>query len=164
MLRYNASGGGADVNLAMSVPTSQFSAHAWRPIVGRWRPLHCRSFEQGTALENAPDWAADAVYYQLNIQFFTPEGNWQSTLSCRTAALPSVLCHKLIRSHPFVCERNVWCGAASLGLPACTGSHDDRLDSDCRVTISEQQRQQHSEPNLLRRAAPKHHRCVTRWP
>ncbi len=80
MLRYNASGGGADINLGMSVPTSQFSTHAWQPIVGRWHPLHCRSFEQGTTLRDAPDWAIDAVYYQLNIQFFTPEGTFSAAL------------------------------------------------------------------------------------
>ena len=80
MLKWNLTGGGADVNYALSVPTSQSGAAEWRPVVGRWRPQHCRSFGQGTAAANAPSWAADAVYYQLNIQFFTPEGTFAAAI------------------------------------------------------------------------------------
>jgi hypothetical protein len=84
-LKFNLTEGGADLGYAMANPGTEYDAVAgapspWLPVVGRWRPLKCRSFGDSTSAEDPPDWMDAAVFYQLRIELFTANGTFDSAI------------------------------------------------------------------------------------
>ena len=50
-------------------------------MAGRWAPTHCRAFTQSTSPADPPAWAAGAVFYQLRIETFSPEGTFDGAVA-----------------------------------------------------------------------------------
>ena len=44
--------------------------------VGRWRPSRCHSLDAGTSASSPPAWTDGAVFYNLRVEVFTPEGTF----------------------------------------------------------------------------------------
>lgn len=84
--RFNLTGGGADLTYWLSNPTTDYDVIAERanpglPVVGRWRPSRCRTYQAGTSAANPPVWADGAVFFQLRIELFTAEGTFSAAVS-----------------------------------------------------------------------------------
>ena len=79
-LKWNLSGGPADVTYAVTVPNSNYAGDAMLPLAGRWAPTHCRAFAQSTS-PAPPAWAAGAVFYQLRVETFSPEATFDGAIA-----------------------------------------------------------------------------------
>ena len=88
-LKWALGAGAADVTYRAAVPTSNFAGDAFVPLAGRWEPTHCRAFNQSTSPPSPPSWAPGAVFYQLRVETFSPQGTFDGAIA-RLASLAAL--------------------------------------------------------------------------
>lgn len=82
-LKYDLSAGAADIDAPVALPNSNYGTDAMLPLAGRWAPTHCRNFttQSSTSPTSPPPWAAGAIFYQLRIETFSPEGTFDGAIA-----------------------------------------------------------------------------------